>query len=273
MEKESNNSLEAIQELINIVAKLRSPSKGCPWDREQTHLSLIPYLIEETYEVVDAIRNKDASNLKEELGDLLLQIILHAQIAQENNCFCLEDLAKDVNKKLIRRHPHVFGNKEIKTIDAAKKSWEKIKMAEKTGSKYKKNLSSQLKDKVRSQPAITGAMTISKTVANIGFDWKTFEDLWEKVTEEVDELKEALDKKDFQNAEEELGDVMFTLINIGRWFKLKPEEGLAGTNKRFLERFAYIEETLGGNFKKCSADELTNLWELAKKENKQGKVL
>jgi len=267
--KKINRSTEAIQELINTVARLRSPSQGCPWDQEQTHISLIPYLLEEAYEVVDAIRNEKNNDLKEELGDLLLQIVLHAQIAKEDKRFCFEDLAKDINKKLIRRHPHVFGNQEVKTIAEAKQSWEEIKIAEKGLSQSKQHLSIQLREKVRSQPAIAGAMEISKKVAAIGFDWQTIKEVWEKVDEELEELKSALNKKDFSNAEEELGDLIFTLINIGRWYQLSAEDGLAGTNKRFLDRFSYIEKNLANNFKESSSDELQLLWGKAKQEMKK----
>ena len=268
-EKDLHTSPDSIKELINIVETLRSPSKGCPWDKEQTHTSLIPYLLEEAHEVADAIRNDNKNNLKEELGDLLLQVVLHAQIAKEENYFSIEDVADSINKKLIRRHPHVFGNKEIKTIDEAKKSWESIKMTEETLSKTKSPLSDQLKRKVRSQSAISGAMEISKKAANAGFEWKSIEGIWDKVNEELKELKEALLEQDFTNAQEELGDLMFTLVNIARWFQLSPEEGLAGTNRRFLNRFSYIESNLEGSFSEYSLNELKILWEEAKIEIKR----
>ena len=200
MTNKTNSSTEAIQELIKIVATLRSPTQGCPWDQEQTHISLIPYLLEEAYETVDAIRNKDENNLKEELGDLLLQVVLHAQIAQENKRFCFKDIVENISKKLIRRHPHVFGNKEVKTIEDAKESWEEIKIAEKVSSNTEKYLSSNLREKIRSQPAIAGAMHISKKVAAVGFDWKKIDSVWTKVDEELEELKSALNKKDLSNA-------------------------------------------------------------------------
>ena len=258
-------STNAITELIKIVSELRSPKGGCPWDLEQNHKSLIPYLLEEAHEVANAIRNQDDKNLKEELGDLLLQIVLHAQIAQEDNRFSLDDIAKEINNKLIRRHPHVFGNEKLNNSDEVKQSWDSIKMKEKPISPSKSPLSDHLRRKVQSQTAIAGAMEISKKTASAGFEWKTIQDIWKKVDEELKELKQALDKKDLSNAEEELGDVIFTLINIGRWCKLSPEEGLAGCNQRFLNRFSYIESALEGDISKYSLSELSEAWNIAKK--------
>ena len=257
--------LEAIVELMDVVAKLRTPQGGCPWDLDQNHRSLIPYVLEEAHEVVDAIRNQDDENLKEELGDLLLQIVLHAQIAQEGNRFCFEDIAKEINNKLIRRHPHVFGSESLKNSDEANKSWESIKMKEKPISPSKSPLTDHLRRKLRSQSAIAGAMEISKKTASAGFEWQTIEDIWKKVDEELKELKQALEKKDLSNAEEELGDVIFTLINIGRWCKLSPEEGLAGCNQRFLDRFSYVESTLEDDISKYSLNELSAAWKIAKR--------
>ena len=258
-------STAEITALIKIVSELRSPKSGCPWDLEQTHTSLIPYLLEEAHEVVDAIRNQDDENLKEELGDLLLQIVLHAQIAQEDNRFCFEDIAKEINNKLIRRHPHVFGGKRLKNSDEVKKSWKSIKMQEKSMNPSKSPLSDNLRRKVRSQTAIAGAMEISKETASAGFEWKTIEDVWRKVDEELKELKQALDKKNMSNAEEELGDLIFTLINIGRWCEISPEEGLAGCNQRFLDRFSYVESTLEADISKYSLNELSAAWKIAKR--------
>ena len=268
----TSSETEELKKLIDIVSLLRSPSKGCPWDLEQTHLSLIPYLLEESHEVVDAIRNKNDKDIKEELGDLLLQIVLHAQIAQEEQRFSLEDIAQSINQKLIRRHPHVFGKKKLKTIDEVEKSWDSIKFAEQSSTTSTSPLCDQLREKARSQPAIAGAMAISKKTAKVGFEWKNIEDVWEKVNEELQELKDALDKNNLSNAQEELGDVIFTLINIARWYKLSPEEAVSGTNKRFLDRFSYIESTLGGDFHKYSINEFKKLWKAAKEDIKNKKL-
>ncbi len=261
----------AIRELIEIVAKLRSPSEGCPWDLAQTHESLIPYILEEAYEVVDAIRNKDNKEIKEELGDLLLQVVLQAQIGNEQRLFNLEDIAKEISNKLIRRHPHVFENQKATTIDEVKNNWEKIKMLEKPYKTSLTPISDDLKEKVRSQPAIAGTMEISKKAAKCGFEWEDIESLWDKVHEEFSELKVALKNNDLSNAEEELGDLLFTIINVGRWYNLSPEEGLAGTNKRFIERFSYMESTLEGDFSGHPLNEIKKLWENAKDSIKQRK--
>jgi len=256
----STNSTTAITELIDIVSQLRSPKGGCPWDIEQTHTSLIPYLLEEAHEVADAIRNNNDDHLQEELGDLLLQIFLHSQIANEEKRFNLEDIARGVSQKMIRRHPHVFGNTKVKNTEEAKKNWESIKMLEKPLTTSKSQLSDHLKEKVRSQSAISGAMEISKKVANAGFEWESIDSIWDKVNEELSKLKKAIDQKDFSNAQEELGDVIFTLINIARWCKLSPEEGLAGTNRRFLDRFSHIESTLEGDISSHSFNVLREAW-------------
>ena len=268
-QKKSLGSTEAIKELVNIVSKLRSPIGGCPWDLEQTHISLIPYLLEEAYEVADAIRHYNDENLKEELGDLLLQIILHAQIAQEQNRFCLKDVVLYLNQKLIRRHPHVFGKMQLKTVNEVKESWELIKIAEKKQQESKTPFCDELKRKIRPQSAILGSIEISKKVSNIGFEWKTAEDLWENLFEEIAELKEAINNEDSSHAQKELGDVIFTLINVARWFQLNPEEGLAGTNDRFLKRFSYIESQIDGEFSQQSSTSLKKLWQMAKDNLKE----
>ena len=169
------DSKQTFSKLTNIVSKLRSPIGGCPWDKEQTHHSLIPYLLEEAHEVADAIRNGTDDNLKEELGDLLLQIFLHAQIAQEEKRFCLEDIAETLNQKLIRRHPHVFSNTKVKDLEEIKKNWDSIKRNEKPIITSKSPVSDNLKNKIRSRSAITGAMEISKNVSKAGFEWKNLE--------------------------------------------------------------------------------------------------
>ncbi len=258
------NSAEALSDLINTVSKLRDPLNGCPWDLEQSHTSLIPFVIEEAYEVVDAIRNQSDSNLKEELGDLLLQIILHSQIASEDKRFNFKDIVLEINKKLIRRHPHVFETPQKLSAQEVKLKWEERKSIEKSIPKSKSPISDNLKRRIRSQPPLSSAMKISKKVCSLGFDWKSVDDIWKKIFEEINELKYALNNNDLNSAEEELGDVLFTLINIARWYRLCPEEGLAGTNKRFLDRFAYIESSIDGVVSKQDHRKLEILWEEAK---------
>ena len=252
----------ALQELIDVVARLRDPNGGCPWDLKQTHQSLVPYVLEEAHEVADAIRHGDDDQISEELGDLLLQVVLHAQIASENNRFDLERVARGISAKLIRRHPHVFGG-ELR-------SWEEIKAEEqaKTKGDSTSPLSDRLASKVRGQPALAGAMTISKNAAKAGFEWDNLDGVWDKVNEELAELQDAIASGDSQHAQAELGDVLFTLVNVARWCGIEPEEGLAGTNQRFLDRFSRVEAALGGELQGRSINELERLWQAAKAQIK-----
>ncbi len=271
--------LAALAELVAVVARLRDPDQGCPWDLEQTHASLVPYVLEEAHEVADAIRHGDDDHLAEELGDLLLQVVLHAQIASEAGRFTLEQIARGISTKLVRRHPHVFAGAEAGDSAAVKRTWEAIK-AEETQQRQAANaaeaqpsaspLSDRLASKVRGQPALAGAMTISRKAAAAGFEWDALSGVWEKVHEELDELKEAvaeaLASGDRAHAQEELGDVLFTLVNVARWCGLDPEAGLAGTNRRFLDRFSRVEAALGGELQGRSIRELEGLWQQAKAE-------
>jgi XTP/dITP diphosphohydrolase len=264
----SAQTLEALSELIAVVAQLRNPQGGCPWDLEQTHQSLVPYVLEEAHEVADAIQHGDDAHLKEELGDLLLQVVLHARIAQEDGRFDLTQIAAGISEKLVRRHPHVFADAEAADSAAVKASWEAIKAAEKTseqdGTPSASPLSDRLAGKVRGQPALAGAMTISKKAAAAGFEWEDMAGVWEKVHEELDELKQAVASGDKVHAQEELGDVLFTLVNVARWCGIDPETGLAGTNRRFLNRFSRVEAALGGDLQGRSIGELEALWRQAK---------
>ena len=266
---------EALQELIEVVGRLRHPEEGCPWDLEQTHASLVPYVLEEAHEVADAIRHGDDDHLREELGDLLLQVVLHAQIAHEEQRFDLAQVARGISAKLIRRHPHVFANPEAnnsgaKDSEAVRQSWEAIKAAERANALVESNspLTDQLAQKARGLPALAGAMTISKKAAKAGFEWDDMAGVWHKVHEELDELKEAVANEDKAHAQEELGDVLFTLVNVARWCGIDPEEGLAGTNRRFLNRFSRVEAALEGNLQGKSIAELETLWQQAKAQIK-----
>ncbi|MCS5700883.1 nucleoside triphosphate pyrophosphohydrolase [Cyanobium sp. FGCU-52] len=271
--------LAALEELIAVVDRLRDPQEGCAWDLEQTHASLIPYVLEEAHEVADAIRRGDDQHLAEELGDLLLQVLLHARIAAEERRFDLETVARGLTEKLVRRHPHVFG--EDADADgrgrggdsaAVRRSWEAIKAREKAAAGTAPDsepasaspLSERLARKVRGQPALAGAMLISRKAAAAGFEWDAIEGVWAKVHEELDELKEAVASGNRAHAQEELGDVLFTLVNVARWCGLDPEEGLAGTNRRFLQRFSRVEAALGGDLAGRSIRELEGHWQEAK---------
>ena len=272
-----------LAELIAIVERLRDPVSGCPWDLEQTHESLIPYVLEEAHEVADAIRQGDATSqgdadpLCEELGDLLLQVVLHARIAQEAGRFDLAAIARAISAKMVRRHPHVFGPDQAldRPADAAavRVSWEAIKAAEKQAANAAKGpgtptstspLSDQLAAKLRGQSALAGAMTISRRAAAAGFEWDDLAGVWAKVDEELDELRQALAQGDPAHAETELGDVLFTLVNLARWSNLDPEAGLAGTNRRFLDRFSRVEAALGGELGGRQLAELEAHWRQAK---------
>ena len=273
----STPTLAALAELIAVVARLRDPEGGCPWDREQTHASLVPYVLEEAHEVADAIRHGDDQHLAEELGDLLLQVVLHAQIASEEGRFDLAAIAAGLSAKLVRRHPHVFAEAEAGDSAAVKQLWEAIKTEEQIQRQAANTaeaqtsaspLSDRLAGKVRGQPALAGAMTISKKAAAAGFEWDGIDGVWEKVHEELDELKEAVDEArasgDQAHAQEELGDLLFTLVNVARWCGIDPEAGLAGTNRRFLDRFSRVEAALGGDLGGRSIQELEGLWQQAK---------
>ena len=214
----ANAPSDAIQRLIDVVAQLRDPTTGCPWDLEQTHASLVPYVLEEAHEVADAIRQGSDAEMKEELGDLLLQVVLHAQIAREQQRFDLDAIADGISDKLIRRHPHVFGDAVASTSDEVRRSWETIKLQEQAEALAGSSspLSDRLRTKVRCLPALAGAMTISKKAAKAGFEWDDMAGVWEKVHEELDELKEAVANGDKGHAQEELGDLLFTLVNVDR---------------------------------------------------------
>ena len=259
---------DPLRRLENLVARLRDPAEGCPWDLEQTHQSLTPYVLEEAHEVADAIRHGDDQHLKEELGDLLLQVVLHARIAEEDNRFDLNAVAAGISDKLIRRHPHVFADAEARDSAAVRISWEAIKAQERAGAKAAavsaSPLSDQLASKVRGQPALSGAMTISRKAAKAGFEWEDIAGVWSKVNEELEELKDAICSGDKAHAQEELGDVLFTLVNVARWCEISPEEGLAGTNQRFLDRFSRVEAALDGDLEGHSIQKLEELWQQAK---------
>ena len=258
------NLEEKIHKLIEVVSALRDPINGCPWDLKQTHASLIPYVLEEAHEVAHAIREDNPNELKEELGDLLLQIILHAQIAREKNFFDMADIIEIITKKLIRRHPHIFEKKKNVSIKEIQNSWEQIKAKEKPLNDSKTPISDRLKLKIRPQPSTKSAQIISKIASQNGFEWKKFDQIWDKLYEELEELKDALKEKKTSKAEGELGDVLFTLINIARWKKLSLEDGLAKTNQRFIERLRYIEENIEGELSTQSKEELEKYWKLAK---------
>ena len=248
--------------LTDIMEQLRGPN-GCPWDKEQTSETLKPYLIEEAYEVIDAIDSKDDANLAEELGDVLLQVVFHAQIASEENRFTIEDVAKSIADKLVRRHPHVFGDAQAETPDEVIKNWEAIKSEEKEA-ETGKEAESVLSGVPRHLPALLRAQQIQKKAARVGFDWEKTEEVMQKVEEEIQELKNT---KTQQEKVEEFGDLLFSLVNLARFLKIDPEDALTKTIGKFQTRFAHIEAELaqkGQTPQNATLEEMDALWEQAK---------
>ena len=262
-----HNALTALQQLIEVVAKLRSPDGGCPWDLAQTPQTLIPYVLEEAYEVVDALKQGNPEAIADELGDLLLQVVLQAQIASESGQFDLTTVAEKITEKLIRRHPHVFGETVVETAEQVRHNWEQIKADEesKAQSEEARSLSTRLSRYARSLPAITAAMKISSKAASVGFEWENVEGVWAKFREELGEFEQALREETKAQQQAELGDLLFTVINLGRWYELDPDAALQGTNQRFVQRFSQLEQALGDKaIADYSLEELEQLWQQAK---------
>ena len=265
VESSLQSVVDALQHLIEVVAKLRSPDGGCPWDLEQTQQSLIPYIIEEAYETVHAIKSQDQNAIAEELGDLLLQVVLQAQVAQDSGHFSLKEVAQGIAEKLIRRHPHVFGEIEVDSVETVRENWEKIKAAEKgINPEEKQLLSTKLTRYTQSLPPLMAGTKISKKAATVGFEWENIEGVWEKFEEELGEFKEALQTEDKEHQESELGDLFFTLINLARWYKLNPSDALDGTNQRFIQRLSLMESFADKPLEDYTLGELEILWKKAK---------
>ncbi len=248
-------------DLVEIMARLRL---GCPWDREQTHRTLVPYLIEETFEVVEAIELSHLEGLCEELGDLLLQVLFHAQIATEVGKFSIADVVDALSNKMVRRHPHVFGDAVIEDVDAQWRNWERLKALEKTGRKRK----SRLDGIPKHLGALQRGQRMQEKAARVGFDWPNVSGVLDKLSEELRELAEARrNPQDDPRVREELGDVFFTLVNLSRALGIDAETALREANEKFYRRFAFMEERAGANGKSLadlSLDELEELWQLAK---------
>jgi tetrapyrrole methylase family protein/MazG family protein len=256
-------------DLVAIMARLRAPG-GCPWDRKQNHQTLLPYLIEETYEVVDSIHRRDIGALREELGDLLLQIVFHAQLAGERKRFTIDDVSDHICRKLIVRHPHVFARRRRLSAKQVLGNWERIKLDESESQGNKRGVLDGLP---KALPALLQAFRIQEKTARFGFDWDNPLPVLDQVDEEVGELRRSLrqrtrPKRRKQETEHELGDVLFALVNLARHLKIDPEAALAKTNRRFIRRFRYIEKHLPKTGKKlgeATLEELDRLWEKAKK--------
>jgi nucleoside triphosphate diphosphatase len=264
-----------ISRLIEIMARLRTPVSGCPWDLEQNFATIAPYAIEEAYEVADAIARGDLDDLREELGDLLLQVVFHARMAEEENAFAFGDVVEAITRKMIRRHPHVFADKDGNVTPAhVKGAWERIKTEEKAERAARrpqqesehKSLLSGVKT---GQPALVRAMELQRKASTVGFDWNDPRAVLAKIREEADEIEAALDQGDADKLSEETGDLLFALVNLARHVGADPETALRGTNAKFERRFAYIERALaaqGRTLEAASLDEMDELWNEAKGE-------
>ena len=256
--------LKALQRLVAVVARLRDPETGCPWDLQQTHKTLVPYVIEEAYEVVDAIHGDDTDHIAEELGDLLLQVVLHAQVAQDAGTFDLQTVANGIADKLIRRHPHVFGDLQTDDLDEIHRNWEQIKAAEKGETHDPQRLSPKLLKYSRTLPPLMATTKISQKAAKAGFEWDSVEGVWDKFHEELEEFRTAIAQEPKENQLAELGDILFTLVNIARWHDLDATEALQTTNRRFVQRFEQVETLAGRPLTDYTLDELEAFWQQAK---------
>ncbi|PPR76828.1 MAG: Nucleoside triphosphate pyrophosphohydrolase [Alphaproteobacteria bacterium MarineAlpha2_Bin1] len=259
-----NNNIKEIEELLSIMSTLRDTKKGCDWDKNQTFDSLIDYTIEETYEVIDAIRSKKIKNIIEELGDLLFQIVFYAQIANEKNMFNFFDVVRSINEKMIRRHPHIFNSNEKNlSIEEINQKWEEIKNIE-------KNIDPDdpvLLDNYKAFPNLLKAYKIQKKVSKMKFEFTNEEEIFEKLDEESNELKDAIKEKNINKIEEELGDLLFTVANLSTYYKINPEIALYKSNNKFIKRFNFISRKINSVNKKfdtISKEKLEILWKKSK---------
>ncbi len=257
-------TLSALQRLIEVVAQLRSSDGGCPWDLEQTPQTLIPYVIEEAYEVVDAIRQGDPVAIADELGDLLLQVVLQAQLASEAAQFDLATVAHTIADKLIRRHPHVFGDVAVNGVAQVRDNWDQIKTAEDQQTQDTQSIVPRLQRYGRSLPPLTACMKISHKAAKAGLEWESVAGVWDKFHEELDEFHQAIAHESAQRQQDELGDLLFTLVNVARWHDLNPDEALQSANQRFTGRVALLESAANKPLTDHTLAELEALWQQAK---------
>lgn len=263
------DTVHGFDRLMELMRRLRAPG-GCPWDAEQTHESLKRYLLEETYEVLEAIDSKSSEMLKEELGDLLLQPVFHSVIAEEHGEFTMDDVLQVLCDKLIRRHPHVFADLKVDTIDDLVANWERIKKGEKGEDRL-----SALSGVPPQLPALLRAQKITEKASRVGFDWDHVDPVFAKVLEELKELEETLFTGDQERMEAELGDLLFAIVNLGRFLSINPEDALRKTIARFVSRFHHVEDSLhaqGITLTEASLEQMDNLWEDAKKAERNGKA-
>ena len=264
---------KSFDDLVAVMARLRAPG-GCPWDHEQTYASLSQYLLEEAYETFDAIQEADSTgdttNLKEELGDLLLQVVFHATIGAERGDFNIDEVADGVTQKLVLRHPHVFGDAKLERAEDVLDNWDRLKADERAASGKEVKQHDSILDEVPIHfPALLEALKLSKRAAKVGFDWPDKEPIFEKLSEEVDELKAAIANNEIGNIEEEIGDLLFVVTNLARKLDIEPETALKRGNRKFRKRFRFIENELRSSGKKLDEsclDEMDALWNAAKLE-------
>jgi len=270
MTDDAISSITSIEKLIQIMTKLRTPNTGCPWDLEQDYTSILPYTIEEVYEVADAIERADFDDLKGELGDLLFQVVFYAQLAKEEGRFDFSDIVEGICHKLVTRHPHVFDenyNKTTNSSDLVLKRWEDQKQIEREA-KSSSNQSSLLDDIPKVLPELKRAQKIQTRVAKQGFDWPNVSTVWEKLDEESEEVKQAANDNDSDSIEDEVGDLLFVCVNLARHYKLDAEQALRKANQKFEKRFRKVEELANGAISDFSLDELNDFWNQAKELTK-----
>jgi len=269
-----DDDLRDVETLRKIMVALRDPETGCPWDIEQTFQTIAPYTIEEAYEVADAIENNDLDNLREELGDLLLQVIYHTRMAEEQNAFAFGDVVSGICHKMLRRHPHVFGDDAARSAGVAKGFWEKIKAAEKAETQTSKEdrgagKQSALDDIPSNLPALVRATKLQNKAARVGFDWPHWDEVLAKGAEELDEIREALETGDKEKIAEEIGDLLFVFANLARHHDIDAEDALRRANAKFTRRFHHIEARLASSGRTplgSDLEEMDGLWDEAKKE-------
>jgi tetrapyrrole methylase family protein/MazG family protein/ATP diphosphatase len=260
--------LRPIDRLLAIMARLRDPQSGCPWDVAQSFATIAPYTVEEAYEVADAIERGDLADLKEELGDLLLQVVFHARMAEEQGAFDFEAVARAINDKMIRRHPHVFGDGAYDSLEAQKEGWEALKAKER---EHKGQAVSLMDDVPVGLPALTRAVKLSKRAARVGFVWPSVKEVMDKLHEEVAELETEIAAGELDKARQEMGDVLFVVANLARTLDVDPEDALRFTNAKFVRRFRYIEERLaerGKTPEQSDLAEMDALWDEARAADK-----
>ena len=261
-------SQSKIERILNVMAALRHPETGCPWDLQQDFASIAPYTLEEAYEVTDAIERGDMDDLKDELGDLLLQVVFHARMAEESDLFDFDDVVNAISDKMIRRHPHVFGDADADNPEAVRQSWEEIKAQEKA-EKGKSEADSLMDDIPLALPGLSRAVKIQNRAARIQFDWPDIEPVFDKLQEEIGEVREAIKSGSADAMEDEIGDLLFVVANIARHLKIDPEKAVRRTNGKFISRFKHLEAQAAQSDKETlTLEELETFWQAAKKAEK-----